>query len=223
MTADNWRMRRIAGVVLGLLLVAGAASCGQSKYHIVANGQEKAYFKLPRDWKVYKLPTGRSDRLSPNAPEDVELLWSVGFDGDPVPDQDHLGAATSFESPGTDYPVGVASVYLVQGSFNQNVSLAAARAAPLGFDPLNVPDDVKDLVEVLSYEPARRDDGLHGSRVRFNMRPNAAAPWRTYDMTTYFDPGRFRMYTFVIGCLGPCFRDRDHQIADIANSWSVTP
>ena len=124
---------------------------------------------------------------------------------------------------GVDAPVGVADIYQVQGSYNQKLSMTIARAVPLGFDPLYVADEVKDFVEIIRYEFIQPGDGLQGSRVLFNMRPSSTDPWRTFDMTTYFDPGRFRLYTFTVGCLATCFKDREDSLAKLVASWKVQP
>lgn len=217
-------MRRIGAAVLALVLGIGATGCGESKYRYISNAAEEVALKVPRDWAVYDLPTTRDDRISPDAPEEVELLWSKGFDADPdAPSPDHLGAVRDYKAAGVEHPVGVVSVYQVQGSYNQNLSLTSVRTVPLGFDPLYVKDDAKDLVEIISYEPLTARNGLQGSRVLFNMRPSPSDAWRTFDMTTYFDQGRFRMYTFTVGCLSPCFKDAEQRLRDIAGSWSVRP
>lgn len=216
-------MRRIGAAVLALVLSIGATGCAESKYRYITNGAEKVAIKVPRSWAVYDLPVGRQDRLSPDAPEEVELLWSKGFDADPNPDPAHLAATTDYGTLAVEHPVGVVSIYQVDGSFNQKLSLTTARTVPLGFDPLYVQDDIKDLVEIISYEPIAERNGLQGSRVLFNMRPSSDADWRTFDMTTYFDQGRFRMYTFTVGCLSPCFKESEQRLRDIAGSWSVRP
>jgi hypothetical protein len=214
-------MRRIGPVLLTLALGVGVTGCSASKYHFVSDGTERVAFKVLRNWRVYDLPTGRSDRLSPDSPEDVQLVWSKGFDADPAPDPAHLDAVTNYGATSVSYPVGVANVYEVQGTYNQKLSLTVARTVPLGFDPLFVQDDTSDLVEIIDFQPLPASNGLQGSRVIFNERPNAQADWRTFDMITYIDQGRFRMYTFTIGCLGPCFKDNEARISDIAASWSV--
>ena len=53
---------------------------------------------MPRSYTVYDLPTGRDDRLSPDSPEDVELLWSKGFDASIEPDPS-LRSPQSLKNP----------------------------------------------------------------------------------------------------------------------------
>jgi hypothetical protein len=228
-------MRTVSGPVAGrptravlslaAALAAGTlagAACGESQSKYVGNGSENAYFKVPRAYELFDLPTGRDDRLQPENPEEVELLWSVGFDADDDPAVENVQAARDYDVA-VDSPVGIASIYQVQGSYNQQLSLTTLRTVPLGFDPLYVQDDAEDLVEIIDFAPLRGDTGLQGSRVLFNMRPTVDDPWRTYDMTTYFDQGRFRMYTFTVGCSAPCFKDREAEIRRVTSSWTVEP
>jgi hypothetical protein len=218
------RTRSLAVVAAAAVVASsGLAACGEPTYSFVSNGQENAYFKVPRDWQVYRLPNQRSDRLEPPQPEDVESIWQVGFDSADDANEDNLGAITNWTEVQVDDPVGQVAIYQVQGGFNQQLSLTTARSAVLGFDPLYVGDEVQDLVEVIRFEPVEPATGLQGSRVVFNVRPRADAPWRTYDLTTMIDQGRFRLYTFTVGCSASCFKDNERQISEIVSSWKVEP
>jgi len=220
---DNGRMRRLGPVALAFVMMLGAASCTQSTYRFISNGAEQVSLKLPRSWTTYPQSSGIEGRLAPDSPGDVKLLWSVGFDASPTPSKAHLAAVDDYGKKTVDHPVGVVSVYQVQGGYNQKLSLTEARSAPLGVDPMYVSDSVKSLVEIVKYEPAKRSDGLQGSHVVFNLRSNGNAPWSTYDMRTYFDQGHYRMYTLIIGCLGPCFEQAKNRIAAVSASWRIKP
>ena len=212
-------MRRLGALVIAATLVVAGSACSSSKYTFVVNGAEKVSFKVPRDWATYTLATGAQDRLAPDSPGDVELLWSRGFDGDPNPDQKHLDAMANYGQITVYHPVGLANVYRVQGSYNQKLSLTEARKAILGVDPMYVGSDVQSLVEILEYQPVTRFRDLQGSRVRFNLRATSDTPWSTYEMVALFDQGNYRMYTFVIGCIGPCFEKAAGEIGEIVDSW----
>ena len=205
------------------MLLVGASACTQSTYKFLANGAEGVSLRVPRGWATFTVPTGAEGRLSPDSPGDVKLLWSVGFDASPTPDIQHLAAVDNYGQKTVDHPVGVIAVYQVQGTYNQKLSLTEVRAAPLGVDPMFVSDNVKSLVEIISYEPAKRRDGLQGSHVVFNLRSTDSAPWSTYDMRTFFDQGHYRMYTLIIGCLGPCFKQNQNRISSISASWRIQP
>ena len=115
--------------------------------------------------------------------------------------------------------MGQLQIFNVQGSFNQELSLTTARSTALGIDPLGVPDDVKDLVEIVTYTPIAHD-GLQGSRVVYNLH-NEGEPWQTVDATTLFDQSRNRFYVLRIGCTSECFKQNQDAISEIANSWKV--
>ena len=204
------------GVGLAALVLAG---CGTPAFRVVSNGKEHTYAKVPRDWAVIPIETGRVDRLDPAFGEDVELIWSVGLDAAASPDAGHFQQLVNYEP--LDEPTGVLSVYQIQGSYAQKVSLTEARMVPLAVDPLFVGDEVKDLVEIVDYQPFAPSDGLQGSRVVFNMRPQPDAPWSTYDLVTSFDQSRARMYTLVVGCSGECFKANRHTISQLVSSWKV--
>ena len=212
-------MRRLGALMIAATLAAGVAACSESKYTFVVSGGENVSFKIPREWRVFSMPTGAQDRLAPDSPGDVDLLWSRGFDGDPNPAEKHVAAMTNYGQVTVYHPVGLANVYQIQGSYNQKVSLTEARKAILGVDPMYVSSDVQSLVEILEYEPVTRFGDLQGSRVRFNLRSTSDAPWSTYEMIALIDQGNYRMYTMIVGCIGTCFEESSREIAEIIDSW----
>lgn len=202
-----------------LALAVSSAACAEAKYRYVVSGPENVSFRVPRQWSTFSQPTGADDRLAPDSPGDVQLIWSKGFDADPNAKQEHLDAMSNFGQVVVEHPVGLANVYQIQGSYNQKVSLTEARKAALGVDPLYVSSDVQSLVEVISYKPLTKFRGLQGSRVRFNLRTRSDAPWSTYDLIALIDQNRYRMYTFIVGCIGHCFQDHQSELDEIVNSW----
>ena len=205
--------------MLALALTVVGTGCLEAKYRYVVSGAEKVSYRVPRHWATYRLPTGAVNRLSPDSPGDVQLVWSTGFDADPQAAEKHLAAMTNFGQLVVGYPVGVASIYQVQGSYNQKLSLTEARKAPLGVDPLFVSSDVQSLVEIIKYQPVKNFRGLQGSRLRFNLRSTSAAPWSTYDLLALIDQSHYRMYTFIIGCSGGCFEKNKSAMDEVINSW----
>jgi hypothetical protein len=201
------------GLGVGLLL----SSCGANKYTYVDNGRENTYLRVPAAWKVFTVD-GEGSR--PTAlPDSVETVWHVAFDASDQPSVKHTTAIDALPPSSVDKPVGQLQIYKVQGSFNQELSLSSARSTVLGIDPLGVPDDVKDLVEIVSYTPIAKD-GLQGSRVVYNLH-NEGDPWQTVDATTLFDQSRNRFYVLRIGCTSACFKANQNAISQIATSWKV--
>ena len=126
---------------------------------------------LPHEWKVF---TANGDGVRPGRlPGHVESVWHVSFDASTKPSVENTTAIDALPPASVDKPVGQLQIYNVQGSFNQELSLSTARSTVLGIDPLGVPDDVKDLVEIVSYTPIATD-GLQGSRVVYNLTTRAS-------------------------------------------------
>jgi hypothetical protein len=211
------RTRGLVAIALGLAGALVLASCGENKYTYIDNGEENTYIRVPSAWKVFDV---NGDGVRPAAlPDSVETIWHVAFDASAKPSVKHTTAIDALPPTSVDKPVGQLQIYNVQGSFNQELSLTTARSTVLGIDPLGVPDDVKDLVEIVSYTPIARD-GLQGSRVVYNLH-NEGDPWQTVDATTLFDQSRNRFYVLRIGCTSSCFKDNQDAISQIATSWKV--
>jgi hypothetical protein len=202
-----------AAVVTGLLL----AACGSAKWTYVDNGTENTYIRVPHQWKVFNIV---KDGDRPAAfPDTVESVWHIAFDASEKPSLKNTDALDALPPDSVDKPVGQLQIFQVTGSFNQELSLTTARSSALGIDPLGVPDDVKDLVEIVNYTPIAHD-GLQGSRVVYNLH-NEGQPWQTVDATTLFDQSRNRFYVLRIGCTSECFKNNQQAISDIASSWKV--
>ena len=204
-----------AAAVIGLAALASA--CGSAKFNYVDNNAENTYIRLPTEWKVF---TAEGGGVRPEAfPDTVESVWHVSFDASEKPSVENAAALDALPPASVDKPVGQLQIFNVQGSFNQELSLTSARTTALGIDPLGVPDDVKDLVEIVTYAPIAHD-GLQGSRVVYNLH-NEGEPWQTVDATTLFDQSRNRFYVLRIGCTSECFKQNQDAISEIANSWTV--
>lgn len=212
------RLRRLALLLPALALLA--AACGEPSYRYVANNSEDVYFKVPKEWELFRFKDENGGRLQAAVPDDVEPVWHVAFDASDQPDPEHLSSVANLPSTPAESPLGEVRIYQVQGSFNQTLSVGSARQSALGFDPLSVPDDVKDLVEIVTYEPLTLGNGLQGSRVVFNVR-NPDEPWQTFDVTTMFDPSAFRYYVLTVGCSAECFEANKNDIYEVTSSWKV--
>jgi len=213
--------RRTVGAcaVIGALIAAGplVGACGESKWHYVDNGKENTYIRVPNGWKVFTIDS-RAGRPA-SLPDSVESVWHIAFDASAKPSLKNVTALDALPPASVDKPVGQLEIFQVTGTFNQELSLTTARSSVLGIDPIVVPDDVKDLVEIDKYTPLAHD-GLQGSRVVYNLH-NEGEPWQTVDATTLFDQSRNRFYVLRIGCTSECFKQNQKAINDIATSWKV--
>jgi hypothetical protein len=212
------RLRRLALVVPAAAVVL--AACGEPSYRYVANNAEDVYLKVPREWELFRFQGEDDGRVQAEVPDDVEPVWHVAFDASEEPDPEHLASVANLPTTPAEDPLGELRIYQVQGNFNQTLSVAGARQSALGFDPLSIPDDVKDLVEIVDYQPLELGNGLQGSRVVFNVR-NRDEPWQTFDVTTMFDPSAFRYYVLTVGCSAECFKANEKDIYEVTSSWKV--
>jgi hypothetical protein len=207
--------RSAAATIIAAVALLGA--CGSDKWTYVDNGTENTYIRVPHEWKVFNI---NKDGDRPSAfPDTVESVWHVAFDASEKPSLENTGALDALPPASVDKPVGQLQIFQVTGSFNQELSLTTARSSALGIDPLGVPDEVKDLVEIVTYTPIAHD-GLQGSRVIYNLH-NEGEPWQTVDATTLFDQSRNRFYVLRLGCTSECFRNNQQAINEIATSWKV--
>ena len=194
---------RAGGGALGLAGALVLASCGGATSSPTSTTARRTPTSACR-------PSGRSSPskgggVRPDAfPDSVESVWHVAFDASEKPSLENTAAIDALPPTSVDKPVGQLQIFDVQGSFNQELSLTTARSTALGIDPLGVPDDIKDLVEIVSYTPLAQD-GMQGSRVVYNLH-NEGEPWQTVDATTLFDQSRNRFYVLRIGCTSECFK-----------------
>lgn len=209
--------RRVITAGSAAAALLALSSCGSAKFDYVDNSAENTYIRVPNEWEVFTVEGGG---VRPEAfPDSVESVWHVAFDASEKPSLENTAAIDALPPSSVDQPVGQLQIFDVQGSFNQELSLTTARTTALGLDPLGVPDDIKDLVEIVSYTPLSQD-GMQGSRVVYNLH-NEGEPWQTVDATTLFDQSRNRFYVLRIGCTSECFRENQDDISEIATSWKV--
>jgi hypothetical protein len=157
-------------------------------------------------------------------PESFQQLWRVGFDSASEPDPTNVAGLDAVPPPSLDDPVGQARVFAINSATARDgLSLSAARELAVGFDPLNAPDNLANLVEIVEFSGLDERNGVQGSRVVFNVRASADDPWQTMDLTTMYDVGRARLYTFTVACSAACFEENQSSIFDVTTSWKVDP
>jgi hypothetical protein len=212
---------------LGAVAVAGAVvlgACGGAKYEYVSNSSEQLYFKVPRGWELYRFTDSDTEGRLVGLPESFEQVWRVGFDAADEPDPSNVAQLDAVPPDTLEQPVGQARVFAVNSAAARDgLSLAAARELALGFDPLNAPDDLSNLVEVVDFLSLDERNGVQGSRVVFNVRNSVDDPWQTMDVTTMYDVTKARLYMFTVACSASCFEQNQNSIFDVTTSWKVEP
>jgi len=83
MIAGRWATRVLGVLALGAVV----ASCGGSNFQYVQNSSENTYFKLPSNWKLFRLTEPDKEGRPPKLPVDTQRIWHVAFDAANQPDQ----------------------------------------------------------------------------------------------------------------------------------------
>jgi hypothetical protein len=214
MIAGRWATR-----AAGLLAVATVvAACGGSTFQYVQNSSENTYFKLPSDWKLFKLTEPDKEGRPPKLPIDTQRIWHVAFDAADPPDQNHLGEAMP------EALVGDVQIYAMSASDNDQIAQSNLRQIIFGgIDPVLQDPGTPPNWEVVSYASVTDVKGLVGSRVVINI-PSQDSPgkWYTLDGTELLDSSNGRAYLLLMRCESQCYLDNRKAADEIATSWKVT-
>jgi hypothetical protein len=210
---------RLGGRLLGAVALAGLlAGCFSNKYQFVNNSAEGAFFKVPNDWKIFRLTEadkeGRPDKL----PVDTERIWHIAFDAASPADEAHLE-----ESRPTNL-VGDVQIYALSSSDNDQVAQSDLRQLIFGgIDPVLQDAGTPAKWEVVSYTPITSSNGIVGSRTVINV-PSEEEPgtWLTIDGSELLDPTTGRAYLLFMRCESQCYLDSRQSADEIATSWKVT-
>jgi hypothetical protein len=220
----RWGSARRAAAATVVVSGLALGACGGANYEYVSNSSEQLFFKVPKGWELYRFTESDTNGRLEGLPESFEQLWRVGFDAADEPDPANVAVLDAVPPSSLDQPVGQARVYAVNSAAARDgLSLSAARELAVGFDPLNAPDNLSNLVEIVDFSGLDERNGVQGSRVVFNVRESADAPWQTIDLTTMYDVGRSRLYMFTVACSASCFEQNQSSIFDVTTSWKVEP
>jgi hypothetical protein len=217
MIAGRWA-NRARGVLGVLALGAVVAACGGSKFQYVQNSSENTYFKLPSNWKLYKLTEPDKQGRVPKLPVGTQRIWHVAFDAAPQPDQNHLGEAMPTAM------VGDVQIYAMSASDNDQIAQSNLRQIIFGgIDPILQDPGTPPNWEVVSYTPVTDVKGVVGSRVVINI-PSQDSPgqWFTLDGTELLDSADGRAYLLLMRCESQCYLNNRKAADEIASSWKVT-
>lgn len=208
---DQKLARRATAAFLG----AGAlllAACGGSEYQYVKSSSDRAYFKVPKDWKVFDkedIVAASGNRLSAN--QESTLRFMVAFDADPKPSLDH-------DLQTADRPFGLARVRQLAPDERQQFSLIALRNEIVPIDQI-LEEDAGEIELLEQPEDIATDEGLAGTRLVY--RVNTREGSFTVDQTGLVDASTRLVYFFIIGCESDCYDQHKRTITEIADSWTV--
>lgn len=199
-------------VLIGLLV----ASCGgtDSNVRTVTDSERLSRFDVPSDWNTYGLDElsslGQLPFDSPYQGFSFPAITSVGFDGAPVSDVDHLSASL----PDADYPIGAASVRSVGDLERDFVSRALLAQSVVPYYGFGNPDEI-------TKEDFSFGTGFDGIRLLITFENDTGSELGVAYLISVSDPGDHRIYSIVAGCNRNCFIDNQDTITKVVDSWLV--
>jgi len=202
---------RVGVAVAAVGLTLALTACGGSDYQYVNNSTDHVFFKVPKEYQLFRIQTAEPEGRP--APADTGAVdpWHVVFDSSPDPSEANADATAPTSV------VGQALVVPLSETQGDQLSSKALRSFFLGDDPLDMAQNDPN-VEIVSYEPISFD-GYRGSRVVLNYKQGDV--WTTYDQTSFLDPAATKAYLFDVRCESTCFEDHRDAITQIVNSWQV--
>jgi len=220
------------------LVLLGA--CSKSEFRYVTNSSINTYLKVPREWKQY----GHDDlvgaeisaaRLANQPSSLIDVLlnrrfqWRAAFDGDPKPSVEHTLSLA-------EEPVVEVSVRSLDADEHDQVSLASLRNVIVAYDDMKAKakDDLSDkgvglagestsTFRPIDEEELHYEDGVHGVRLRYVLRPDASSRFFAFDQTTLVDSKAERLYVLLIRSGEAQFLQQNELFTKIAKSFTVKP
>lgn len=200
----------IAALAIGGVLVS---ACAGSDYHYVKNSEDRNYFKVPEEWKLFDEDDviERLD-LSPRE-EDVEreTAWRVAFDASPKPAIKHLDQLFP------KHPVGRALVVELDQESSDTISIEAMRN--LFFDIDGALQE--ELGTPILYEPIELDGGFRGIHLVAEISDSESGRTLVFNQKAVLDQSTSNLYALVITCEATCYDKSESKIDQIVDSWTV--
>ncbi len=200
--------------VAAWLVVAGVAlaGCAGSGYQYVKSSSNNAYFKVPKEWKVYKkdqILGASEEKLSQT--EASNLRFVAIFDGDPNPSLEH-------ELTTAKHPFGLVRVRELTLEERDSFSLSTLRNEVVRIDDI-LENELGEVELVEEPKSIVKQKGLAGTRLVYTV--NGPDGSFTVDQTGLVDPGTHVVYFFIVGCETKCFSENRRQITEVADSWTI--
>ena len=189
------------------------AACAGSGFTYVKSSETNTFFKVPKSWRLFEereVFAAEGGALSPQRAQAAQASqWLMAFDGDPRPSLDHILEVMP------RHPAGFAKVRLLSPVERDTYSLASIRNAVFPIDRLSKEGEG----EVLSKEDVALDNGLHGSRIVFNVK--RGDEFMTVNQTGLIDPETRLLYLFLVGCEAGCYTKNQSLIQQVVSSWTI--
>jgi hypothetical protein len=219
-------MGRARGTIVALSIVAATlAGCGGTNYRYISNTQENLFFKVPKDWTIYRLSASDKEGRPATLPSSFERSWHLLVDSNPQPDPNHVAE----HAP--ELPIVEAQVYVLERSANDTESLSNLRRLiyklPRDADPLLNDPAASRAWELVagSFQDLTFPKGVTGTRLAINIPDPEAKDdpkkFATLDAIAMHDVVNRRVYMLSVRCSSQCYLDHRPQIDDLMTSWTV--
>ena len=217
MPRDRWllsRGRRLVGVAIAAVAALALSACGGSGATYVANHDEGAYFKLPKQWQVVEVPgnqLGEVQALSGFAEVLSTNVWAR-----------LAGPKVAEGTPGNELPLIRVVIGDMTRSFRDQISLPFLRQIVSGgeFDPLSADDLKANSSRLLGFEEIS-SDGMRGYHSRLQTGLDDPATSMVIDQRVLVDDTTTTLVFFDIRCSTNCFSTYVDDINKIVSSWQV--
>ncbi|GAA4068786.1 hypothetical protein [Nonomuraea soli] len=222
-----WAWKRLTAITIAVLVMTGAASCGQNEFTYVRDREGTTYFKVPATFAQVE-SYGIDLFLSGDNPESEsarlakQRVWSTAFDQATEPTPEHLISSTepfvyATVHKLTEDQVGAISMNRLRdfflpvtkdlrGALEQQAAMAGREMRFTKFELLA--DDLLSL-----------EGGARGVHVRFNYEFQGKV--QTYDLTSLLDEKGATVSALVISCHSLCFRARAGEFDKIKDSFKL--
>jgi hypothetical protein len=203
-------LRFVAALAAAGVLVSACSSTG---YHYVKSSEDRNYFKVPEDWKLYDedVLIGRLD-LSPREEEiERETAWRVGFDAHPKPAVRHI------EQLLPSHPIGQGLVLQLDQDSSDSISTETLRNI---FFPIDEALQQNTGTAVF-YDTLELDGGFHGIHLVGEIDDPESGRALVFNQKVVVDQSTSTLYALVIRCESRCYEKNEDKIDLVMKSWTV--
>lgn len=208
----------VSGAVVALLVLAG---CGAPEYTYVKNAADKTYLKVPSSWRQIDPAQFTAVLGSPPAASSAEGTWIVGYDADAQPALDHLFA------PDLSFPLVLVSVDAVPERSRGQVSLDVVRdfrfpVSATARQQLALSGGAGGLTDfqLIADEVLTPGNGIRGVHTVYSYRVDGGPP-QVFDQRGFINDDASKLYLAIARCSAQCFQQRQQEIEDVVNSFTV--
>ena len=223
-TGGNLRRRsRSSGIAIFVVLAAIVlvAGCGGPQFTYVKNADDRTYLKVPNTWRQIDPAQFTAVLGSPPANSSAEGTWIVGYDAATTPALDHMFDAD------LGSPVILVSVDAIPEKSRGQVSLDVVRdyrfpvsaTARQQFTMTGASGGLSDF-QLIQDEVLTPGHGIRGVHSVYAYRVDGGPP-QIFDQLGYVNDDASKLYLAIARCSAQCFQQRQQEIEDVVNSFTV--